>query len=642
MLDVAINEKATERAVVRQSVQDVPTAAENASPSFFSLPIFRGPILPAWGTRQRERVLRDYSRHEYNWLGQAAFAGLTKKWAAAPWEISGQRRVRYFQDVLRGADFGAGWTRFLEKVGYDFLRQDGGAYVEIIAPGNPLRPPTGPATGLAYLDSLHCVPTGDPEFPVIYFSRKGTKHLLHASRVRQLVDMPDGDQNNPGYGLCALSRAISIVLQQIYMNRYTNISLDDKPKPGYIVARNINEPKRDAAFQRFAQEQSADEPPPYGRTVWFYSVDPAYEADLKWLAFSEAPEKFDYKQYTELHVNAWAAALGVDVQEIWQLQSGNLGSGQQSQVLHAKSQGRTYGAFLTNLERVLNDVLPESLTFEFKVRDPYEAQERAQSAGLWASFVSNVGDNLTADEKRRLLANQVEAVKDAITDENGEIVRLQDADVQPEQEQIADDSAPNSDTAPVGDAQTADSEKAIADTRGEFLSVFKDLVSAVLDGDVNRRRAGVVMRGQLSRLGRKAMLDGLSEGGIDELGDDDQARLLVWVADQSRFVTNFLDSLVANGLTPAQIDQHAELWAGKSLEEAHRLGQLSADANGLYQWVNGIADHCPSCVKMNGQVHRLSTYVRKGIVPKATVLKCTFGCQCRLVKTTGKASGRWL
>ncbi|MGA0506735.1 hypothetical protein ACO2WS_26100, partial [Escherichia coli] len=68
---------------------------------------------------------------------------------------------------LRQADFGRGWGSLISKVLLDYLRQDGGGFIEVIAPGNPLKAPTAPATGLAYLDSLRCLPTGDPEYPVV-------------------------------------------------------------------------------------------------------------------------------------------------------------------------------------------------------------------------------------------------------------------------------------------------------------------------------------------------------------------------------------------------------------------------------------------------------------------------------------------
>lgn len=627
----------------RQSVQELPDAKKGDTAGFFWVGEPRSPLLYDWGTRQRERQLRQYWRNPYNWMGQGAISGLIKKVKSAHWTIKGKRRVDYFQEVFRQANFGRGWGHFISQVLLDYSRQDAGGFIEIIAPGNPMRPPTGAVTGIAYLDAMQCYPTGDPEFPVIYFDRKGGKHLMHRTRVYQLVDLPDGDERNPGYGYSALTRAITIVVQQIYMNHYIETSLDDKPPPGVAVLKGITQQQRDAAMTAYRAEQNTDASPEWGRILWFYSLDPSQQIEVVLQAFAQAPDKFSYKEYTELHTNAWALALNTDVQEIWQLTAGNIGSAGQSEVLHAKSQGKAFGDILTTVERVLNDILPESNEFQFKRRDPLEEGERATAAQSWAGFNTSVAGTLSVEEQRQLLANTVEEYRDVVTDPDGTIRVLSDADPEAatEDEVTAADDTPST-AGTQADPQVADSEKAIGDTRAEFIALFKDLVNAVQSGDMNRRRAGVVMRGQLSRLGRKAYADGLEEGGIDELSEDDQARLLVWVAEQSRFVTQFLDNLAANGLTHAQVNQHAEMWAGKSLEEAHRLGQLAANANGLYVWSLGLADHCPSCLKMAGQVHRLGTYVRKGIVPKSPKLNCTFGCKCKLIKTAGKASGRWL
>lgn len=432
----------------RYSVQDLPDVAEGHGDSFWYTTQARGDYLPVWGTRARERALRAYYRHEFNWMGQSAFGGLIKKVKSAPWEIKGKRRVTYFQQVLRQADFGRGWGSLISKVLLDYLRQDGGGFIEVIAPGNPLKAPTAPATGLAYLDSLRCLPTGDPEYPVVYYSRKGSLHIMHRSRVIQLVDQPDGDETQPGYGLCALSRAISIVAQQIHMGRYITQQLDDKPKPGIMVASNMTRPQVMQAFSDFQAESQRDELPPWGRTVIISSTDPTAPAKLDYATFSQPPAGWSYKEYTDLHVNAWALALGVDVQELWQLSGGNIGSAQQSQILHAKSQGKTFGDILTSLERAINDVLPETLEFAFKRHDPYEAQERAQTAQMWASFAQTVGDNMTADEKRRLLANMVEAAADAITDEHGEVIRMDDVSDEPPEEQVASDATPQPNATP--------------------------------------------------------------------------------------------------------------------------------------------------------------------------------------------------
>ncbi len=438
-----------------QSVQELPKASkESPMADFFFLPMHRGPLLDEWGTRNREKQLRRIYRHDYNWMVQGAFAGLLKRVASTPWEIRGPENlsgtaskwwaerikalgkvadssrpdIEYYQELLRQADWGRGWTSFIKK-GVDYLRQDGGWYWEIVAPGSPTGAPTAPPTMIAHLDSLRCFPTGDPEFPAVYTDRKGKLHLLPAGRVVHLVDMPDGDESRPGYGLCALARAASISGREILQGRYIESFLDDKPAPGIASVSGLTRAQRDKAFAAFREEQSRDEQTPWGKTLWMFGADPAIPLNINTTTFQQPPEKFDFKVYTEINVNALALAIGVDVQDLWQLSSGNMGSGAQSEILHQKSKGKALGDLYAQIERAINDILPEEYEFTFKARDEQEDMHEAQVAGQWTSAVSTARDDLQDNEARQILANNVPGFHDAITDEQGELIRVDDADV---------------------------------------------------------------------------------------------------------------------------------------------------------------------------------------------------------------------
>ena len=647
-------------AVIKRTVQTIPDATRGESGgSLWAWETSRGPILPAWGTRERERVLRIYFRNEYNTLVQGAFAGLTKRWGATPWEISGPKRAtKLFQDVFRAADFGRGWSSFISKLSLDFLRQDGGAYVEVIAPGNPMKAPTGPVMALANLDSLRCYPTGDPEFPVVYTNRAGKMHVLHTSRVLHFVDMPDADERNPGYGLSAMSRAIAVVQRQILMGHYLQQRLDDVPAPGLNIASGITETQLNNVFARYRREQSTDVGLPFGRTIWINSLQPEIPVSVESVPFSTPPEGFDYPAYTEIDVNELALAIGVDKQELWELGSGDLGSGAQSEVLHAKSQGKTFGAFLVEVERRLNDVLPAACEFTFKVQDPYEAAERAQAAQVWAGVVAALGDKLTPDEARLLLANQIEAVKDAITDADGELIRLNDADpkAEPQAPQIVtDDQSPIApqDTAPVDettqDSQKARADKAIQATMLEFSSDFEDLLTGARDDDFGRRRFGIVLRDLIRKYGREAYLDGLKDGGVDasrQLEGDDLKAYQDMLRQQSAFVTGLGKTLYREGgITNAQADLKADLWFNKSILPFYDEGRGSADANGMYTFTgNDGEESCITCQRLQGQRHRMKDWTRKGLRPRVDTVNFDCGgwnCQHVLVRTTERASGKW-
>jgi hypothetical protein len=331
---------------------------------------------------------------------------------------------------------------------------------------------------------------------------------------------------------------------------------------------------------------------------------------------------------------------------------------------------------MTAIERSINDILPDEYEFTFKRHDADEDLQNAQIAQTWGGAAQSMSD-LSPDERRELLANTVEAVRDAITDENGNVRRVNDLGLQP-QEQIADDSSVlstlgNSPAGMSGDGQQTllqglrdyaggdaglgsggavvsrgraasdgvDRTKDIGATRVEFEVAFADAVQAAKDDDMSRRRFGIVARALISRLGRQAYKDGLADGGVeDELGEDDLSAIAALVMEQSSYVTDFADSLYAG--SEADPDSKAEVWFNKSVMPFYQEGLASADKNGLYEWVYGDTEHCEDCLRLNGQKHRLKGWLNSGFMPQGSTLACGgFNCKCKFVKTSGRASGSY-
>jgi hypothetical protein len=638
--------------VRRFTVDDPPDAIDAPRADFFMVSQARGVILPAWGSRDRERWLRAYSRHEYNYLGQIAFNAMIAKVAGTPWEISGKRGVNHFQDVLREANFGAGWTNFLAAFLWDYLTHDIGGFIEVIGPGNPMRAMTAAAVGIRVLDPLRCVPTGDPEYPVRYYSQADNEiHLMHYTRVRQMVSNPSSDSLHPGTGSSALSRAIAIVQRQISMNRFIEARMDDKPAPGIVAINGMPRQQWEQALAEYRRTQSADETPEWGRQMFVYSNGPDQKVEVTQTTFSQAPEGWNFPDYMNVDVNAWAGAMGMDVQEIWQLSGGNLGSGQQSEVLHEKSQARGYGLILTELERLFNMVLPDNLEFEFKRHDAHASLQEAQVAQAWAGFTTAVGGALTDDEKRVLLASKVEAFKDAVTDADGTIVRLNDLqDPAPVTQDVTldDQNAEQNGAGNDPDAVTVDDQKArakaIQATRLDFEDGLEDLIAGARAKDITRNAFSRRLRALIGTAARKAYLDGLNDGGVqtDVLDDAEQLRFVQMLGEQSGYVTDFARTLYDTGLSDAQAAQKPAMWFNKTIEPFYDEGVLSADRNGMYEWVYGDTEHCKDCLRLNGQVHRYKDWLAKGWQPASSRLFCKgFNCRCRLVKTAERAKGRF-
>lgn len=624
------------------SIQVLPDAQDGSGQFWLSNAAYRSSALPPRYTRERERALRALYHHDYNALFTAAVSGIIMRVKSTPWEIKGDdtEAVEQFQAVFRRAHFGKGWDYLLDLVLLDFFRQDGGAYIEVIAPGDPLSYPTGPTVGVAALDSLRCIPTGDPEFPVLYYDRAGKQHLLHASRVIQLVDMPETDDSNPGYGNCALSRSAAIVHRDILMSRYIESSLDDKPAPGIMVASGMDEKSRDRMYTEYATRQSNDARPEWGKQLWAFSLDPSMPVKLESVAFTQPPDKFDYQTYVNIAVSQLALALGVDKQELWELTGGALGSGAQSQILHEKAKGKMIGSLLTKLERAFNDILPVSLEFGFKRKDVQEDVQQAQAAQAYATVVQMLGDRLTTDEARTLLANQVESIHDAITDASGRIRRVNDLDVQPAQ------VLPSGPAAPVtAEDDTPLEMKALQATRLDFENAFEDALAAARTGGLNKRRFGIVLRALINRYGRAAYRDGMADSGVDpnEMDDNDEREILILIADNSAYVSNFNDTLYGQGISDGAAFYKPAMWYNKSIYPFYTAGQRSARNNSMFEWVLGrTEEHCQDCLRLNGQRHRMKAWVKRGWLPKSDGLSCHgFNCDCKLALTTERARGRF-
>lgn len=188
--------------------------------------------------------------------------------------------------------------------------------------------------------------------------------------------------------------------------------------------------------------------------------------------------------------------------------------------------------------------------------------------------------------------------------------------------------------------------KAIQSTLIDFESDVQDAIEAGQDGDMARRRFGVIMRDLLRRHGTQSYKDGLADGGVevDGLDGDDQSTFNSWLTEQSSYVTGFANTLFS-GESEIDAESRATLWGRKSLMSAYELGRESADRNGLYEFTGEDGeDSCDDCSRLQGQVHRLWEWNERELNPRGMTFKGKCGgwrCVHYLDKTTGRPSGSW-
>ncbi|NJL53941.1 DUF1073 domain-containing protein, partial [bacterium] len=557
---------------------------------------------PAWGNPRRDYYLRQTFYDWHNSLVVGALANLIRRVKQTPWEISGGRNLTHrYQEVLQNAQFGGGWDAFLSRLLQDLLTTDNGAFVELIGPGEPDTPLTQQVTGTAVLDSLRSYATGNWEYPVYYQShRTGRLHKLHWSRVVRLADTPSPDPLYRGLGLCALSRALSVSRAEVLMSKYMLESLSDMPPKGFLVMsgptrQQWEQVRQVAEFERQNKQQEV-----FRNLVQIDGVDPENPLKVELIPFSGLPDHFDRRALFDIHVQMLANAIGDDPQEIAALSSSGLGAtATQSHVLNEKGKGRIYGDLLTMLERVINiAILPVSLEFKFKRRDTDQSRVDADTAKAWTDNVVamlNAG-LIDVQAGARLLANTVDSYADVLLDQAGN-VRLPDDDRQPEVAPVVlQDDAPtpaqaNAEPVNLGDNTTANRTKSIQAVRLNFEGAFEDALQAAQQGRLSRQRFGVVLRNLMARFGRQAYEQGLQDGGVDprDATDEDAAAVRDLVLSQAVYIRNFIERVWSRDREsfPLNTEARASMWFNKSISPFYDAGLMSADRNGMYEWILG-------------------------------------------------------
>ncbi len=605
----------------------------------------RGPLLPAKGTRERERELLALYRHDDNMLYKGAIAGLAKRVQSTPWEIKGDSaQANYFQNILMESDFGAGWENFLSKLIIDYSRADAGAFIELIGPGSTVAPMTGAITGLAVLDSLRCYPTGDPNFPVIYYDIHGAMHAMHYTRVVRFVDMREASEDAFFYGECSLSRCVSPVTREILMARYIEQNLDDNPPPGIVIFKNLSDREVRAAYARMEQQRNTDAKGEWGKTLQLFGMQAEVEPTVQFISFTVPPDKFDFEKYTNLDVKQIALGIGIDIQDMWELTGGGIGTATQSEILHTKSKGRALGRILKGLERVINQALPKGLEFAFKYKDEEEDQSNANLAQTWVGIGQGLLSlGVDGGMVAQVLVNQVPALHDVMTDEAG-VLRLPDDDPKaPEQQTPSPTPELEAPDVPKDESVVVDDNKELRLTQQAVMDTFYPVAIAAREGLISKGAMRAMLKTELVANGRRALIDGMRDGGIElpEITKNEENLLGKWRAQQLPLINKFADSVFKEDQTDARLRNRAQMWVNKSINPLYYEGLAIANKEQNFMWImDPIKEHCSTCLRLNGQVHKMKDWIASTFVPQSPTLECKgYNCGCKLILTDQKASG---
>jgi hypothetical protein len=324
-----------------------------------------------WGTSpaNRDRQLREFYVTE-PWLA-GTVASLSARNAAFSWTLEGPPRTcDRIQAMLHASNYGGGWVDFITRLSIDLYTQDNGAFVEIIRDGDS---PSAAAIGLANLDSSRCQRTGNWETPVVYTDRQGQLHKLQWFQVIDFTDAPSTLETMNGLGFCASSRVLrySQIMRDIAVYQHERVS-GRNPGALYIVSgvstQAIQDVLRQAAEHSDNKGQARYEIPAVMGTL-----DPAAAVQLVTILLKSLPDNYDPDNDRKWYIAALALAFGAEYQDLAPLPGTSLGSGAQSQMLHAKAKGKGPELFKKMVTHKLNFyILPQNVQFKFDERD-YDA-----------------------------------------------------------------------------------------------------------------------------------------------------------------------------------------------------------------------------------------------------------------------------
>jgi 2'-5' RNA ligase len=382
-----VEEKQFEAKVENRTVVDTPSLQERQTPrsNSFVLQIAQAAqsVVP-WGQNflTRDQQLRSFW-HSESWLSSVVYS-VTIRNASFAWEILGsnpekpqpKNTVNAVTKILNNSNRGKGWKHLIIQTCIDLYTQDNGAFWEII---RTKQSPNAPVINISHLDAGRCIRTGNPKFPVIYTDRHGVETPLPYWRVKTIEELPSPIENAYGLQYCAVSRALMAaeIIQSIATYKLEKVS--GNFTKSIDVVSGLTKTEIDDAIA-LAEEQNLNKGLyRFSLPVLIPGIDPTTSLSHVHIDLASLPDNFDEDTSFKWYVAQLAAAFGVDYQEIAPLMTGNLGSSQQSDILHLKTRGKGPALIMGLFEDLINSLLPSNVIFKFLEQDIRSETEKAEA-----------------------------------------------------------------------------------------------------------------------------------------------------------------------------------------------------------------------------------------------------------------------
>ena len=377
-----------------------------------------GDRVTPWGTAYqiRDRQLREFWPTE-SYLAGAMYAVSIAN-ASFEWEIEGpDRLVHALTDMLNGSIAGQdfGWIPFINLISQDIYGQDNGMMIEMIRdPGkdaaSKFKNEKAPVIGLAHLDSAQCVRTGNQKTPIIYTDRDGGRHKMKWFQVIARAEYPSAIERMNGVGYSAVTRILRVAQIIQSMLIYKDEKIGGR---SFQAMHFVSGPSRtdiDDTLEKDMEQADNSGFIRFLKPAIIVSLDPEKPVSTATLDFASLPDNFNFDEEMKWYISALALGLGRDYQDLAPLPSGNIGSANQSEILHRKSIGKGKANFMENMQNWFRDygIIPAPAEFKFKVKDLAEDMEEAEmeKSTLEGLAIARRADFIDGKTARQILVNR--------------------------------------------------------------------------------------------------------------------------------------------------------------------------------------------------------------------------------------------
>ena len=165
-------------------------------------------------------------------------------------------------------------------------------------------------------------------------------------------------------------------------------------------------------------------------------------------------------------------------------------------------------------------------------------------------------------------------------------------------------------------------------------------------GEMDALGAADALFSAIGRGFEQAFTEGQKDCGIlaSERTEEESKELARLIGDNYQYVGRFVEWIVQhskeNGGNWEMIKARTDLWSGRYEEVKNIAISLSCGNKKLLWQIDG-GEHCRSCLKLNGRVHRSSVWAAHDIAPRMIThsLKCGgYNCKCFWVETDAPAT----